>query len=502
MAIFIGGIFLTTKKFDYTGGSDLDQRCWMTFVYPFGVKKRLKGYADEKNQKSYIKNNILVFNTINMETHKISYKQSFADLNNLINSVVGDSEIIAISNVEVRFKSRVLKKVFFGVLIIIGIGIFNAVIDKILEFIIEDFFSSIKDIRVVLFITLFCGLVLLIGFLAGIAKVRDIIILTEDKIFVIQGIIKYGDNRFRAKEVTSIAIGEITKCTTNPLTLFRRFFKLSTNESKIYISQSYFWSTKTSLNSKFVNLRKFLQSVKTVDKVAYNYYFVEPQYILFFKGVLKFIFILYSLGIILIPFYVTWVLAKIRYDIAISLEQEKKGYNPYYDENAKSYNNSQRKYEFDEPYEKNKGDDEPLDQYSERDEERNSWTDESNKSDTYSSNGTNTKRFSVCNQSSEYVIDVAVCYLYNKTWEIRGWFNVNKNDCVEILKEHNSDRVYVYAFTPSGEELGGDIELCIHPTEGFSIPYSDQNCPEGYIKKGFVEIEVGDSDFELPIVDE
>lgn len=98
-----------------------------------------------------------------------------------------------------------------------------------------------------------------------------------------------------------------------------------------------------------------------------------------------------------------------------------------------------------------------------------------------------TGTWSVCNNSDEAEISVAISYKDEHGWVQKGWYNIRKGECRQVASGITSPYVYYYA-QGGNSRWAGDKGLCAHPHDGFEN--RDSNCPAGYRVYKYNEVKI------------
>lgn len=100
--------------------------------------------------------------------------------------------------------------------------------------------------------------------------------------------------------------------------------------------------------------------------------------------------------------------------------------------------------------------------------------------------------WSVCNASSESKVWIAYAHLSDSTWQIEGWREIAKGQCSKLTPTIPSKTIYYYAQGSDGGEWSGDKQLCLHPSNRFSLT-DKSTCSGDYQLRGFLPVDVGES---------
>jgi uncharacterized membrane protein len=98
----------------------------------------------------------------------------------------------------------------------------------------------------------------------------------------------------------------------------------------------------------------------------------------------------------------------------------------------------------------------------------------------------------LCNDSGS-AVGVAVGYKNQKGWISEGWWKVNSDKCVTLIKDDLIARYYyIHAIDlEKGGFWGGTAMLCTEAKEFTIIGFNDCES-RGYVKKGFYEVDTGE----------
>jgi uncharacterized membrane protein len=95
----------------------------------------------------------------------------------------------------------------------------------------------------------------------------------------------------------------------------------------------------------------------------------------------------------------------------------------------------------------------------------------------------------ICNKSSESKVWVAIAYKDNNGWVRKGWYEIAKNECSNILSVLNYKYVYYYA-QGNSKKWYGDNQICVHPTKKFT--YRSSTCSGEYKAYPFRKVDTND----------
>ena len=98
----------------------------------------------------------------------------------------------------------------------------------------------------------------------------------------------------------------------------------------------------------------------------------------------------------------------------------------------------------------------------------------------------------MCNNTPS-LVGVAIGYKDKDGWASEGWWTVNAQKCLTLLKGNLIARYYyVYAVdNEKGGSWGGKAMMCIREKE-FTIRGIDDCAGRGYQKRGFFEVDTGE----------
>lgn len=98
----------------------------------------------------------------------------------------------------------------------------------------------------------------------------------------------------------------------------------------------------------------------------------------------------------------------------------------------------------------------------------------------------------VCN-NTESTVNVAMGYKDKKGWATEGWWTIEPNKCMPLLKGDLISRYY-YVFAidrDKGGSWGGKSVMCTN-TKVFTIRGIKDCESQGYTKTGFFEVDTGE----------
>jgi uncharacterized membrane protein len=109
--------------------------------------------------------------------------------------------------------------------------------------------------------------------------------------------------------------------------------------------------------------------------------------------------------------------------------------------------------------------------------------------------GTARADLKLCNMTKSR-IGVVIGYRDTKGWVTEGWWNVDSNNCSDILKgKLNARYYYIHAedYVRDGE-WAGKAFMCVK-NKSFTIRDAEKNCAErGYRRAGFFEVDTSNED--------
>lgn len=118
-----------------------------------------------------------------------------------------------------------------------------------------------------------------------------------------------------------------------------------------------------------------------------------------------------------------------------------------------------------------------------------------------SSSDNSRKVWEVCNKSSHEKVYVAISYKYEDGWRNKGWYNIAKDNCQELMTNYSYRYIYYYANTPTGAEWSGDIGTCVNPRDKFDFVESKQCGKNNKVYK-FRQVDLGDkSTYTTTLID-
>jgi uncharacterized membrane protein len=101
--------------------------------------------------------------------------------------------------------------------------------------------------------------------------------------------------------------------------------------------------------------------------------------------------------------------------------------------------------------------------------------------------------FHVCNKSN-LAARVALGHFDGKHWTSQGWWTIAPKDCAELIPGPLDARYYyLYATDGASGTWDGNTNFCTAPDAKFSISGRGQCAARGFDKRGFFQVDTGQS---------
>jgi uncharacterized membrane protein len=97
----------------------------------------------------------------------------------------------------------------------------------------------------------------------------------------------------------------------------------------------------------------------------------------------------------------------------------------------------------------------------------------------------------MCNKSNQEAVWVSFAYRTEGAWMSRGWQEIAQGQCSLLIPNVTNRYLYYYAEGSEGTTWGQGDEVCVHPTDRFSL--RGEGCPPPYETRPAWQIDTGSS---------